>query len=174
MINYQEMLKNIDYSKPFPFAVFGTLRRGFSNHYLMNAKKAFQVYRGVLPGFITEGLWLVEKKGATCPVEIYCYEKQIWDQLIYQIDLLEGFYPCNKNLKTYVYADYERTLADVKIIPDNYKVEFPGLRIRKRDLNIPVEEWSKWQSIPCWIYSNCEANHKKPDSVIWTGSRNVK
>lgn len=167
MFNYQEMLKSVDYSKPFPFAVFGTLKKGYCNHHLMNPNKILHSAKGFIPGYYASNLWLIAKPLATCPVEIYYYHPDNWNEIIDNIDLLESFVYNKKNPKYYYHAGYERTLAEVRILPNDYKL--PGLNIKVRDLGIDEKDWDKYETVPCWIYSNNTANKAKPVSVLWTG-----
>lgn len=162
--------KKCDFSIPFPMGVFGTLRRGCGNHRLMHGGKFDAIKMAFLPNFVANGLWLYYSKGSAAPFEIYSYSKEEWNKMIPSVDRLEGFDPNDDR-----YHGYMRTLVWMHILPENYEHDLfatnkPQLSA-SRDLKIAENDWNKFEKVPCWIYSNTEANQKiKEDTgypVIW-------
>ena len=169
---------------PFPMAVFGTLRQGWSNHHLMGSKLSqriqtdargvfyLQHYKAFLPHFTAVGLSLKYQEEATAPCEVFTYDPLNWRMMIPRVDGLEGFTPGTSFF-------YHRTLVWMHILPKTYKHDFFNVgahRDRYREercLGIPVLDWMKYPRMPCWIYSSAVENEKSQDAkktpIIWDG-----
>jgi len=118
------------------------------------------VQRGFLPHFIPNGLTLDFCPGASGAFEIFWYEPEHFDEVIAPIDRLESFVPGRKP------RWYERTLVEMKIIPDDYDgphadliddIFNEGLNMRQRNIGILEKNWD-FPCCPVWVYSNPEAN----------------
>lgn len=155
---------------PFPMGVFGTLRSGRGNNPLMHRGKVSEHHKAFMPHFYANGLTINFKRDCSAPFEIFCYEPEEWDKMIPSVDRLEGFHP--DYAKEYDYG-YYRTLAWLHVLPDDFshklfeRADIFGFR----DLAIPLEEWNKFERVPCWVYSNRQANEATKeagvDTVIW-------
>lgn len=161
--------QSIHYDRPFPIGVFGTLRklpRPCGNSHLMDGftHPPLHTLRGFLPHFIPNGLSLDFCPGASGAFEVFWYAPEHFDEVIAPIDRLESFVPDRKKPHW-----YERTLVEMKIIPDNYRelggpwadlidnVFNEGLNMQNRDIGIPKEEW-EFSCCPVWVYSNPPTN----------------
>lgn len=145
-------IEKVDYSIAYPMAVFGTLRKNECNNHLMNNGNFHDWKIGFLPNFYCKSIWLNYRKGSSAPFEIFFYSQDEWNKIIKRVDRLEGFSPESKNN-----VGYLRTLVYIHILPSDYK-NFPSLSTRVRDLQIPENQWNDFEKIPCWVYSNDEAN----------------
>lgn len=147
---------------PFPMGVFGTLRQGCGNHRLMGSRQPnsgpqFSSHlKAFLPDFVAVGIHLEWCHNSCAPFEIYVYEPGQWQKMIPRVDMLEGFSPGRSRYR----SSYHRTLANLHVLPDDF--DHPLFRgghlYEARDLAIPVDDWSKFPAIPCWIYSSIEQN----------------
>lgn len=160
--------KPYDFGTPFPMAVFGTLREGEGNNGLMrNSGIPSNTVRAFLPNFIAVSIRLEGQPGSSAPFEIFHYDPEEWNKMIYRVDRLEGFSFSGRQVDD---TWYLRTLAMLRIVPDNDPISFPTLRQTRRNLGIPQDQWGKYEEIPCWIYSNPQANERSGDyPVIWAG-----
>lgn len=161
--------KPYDFGTPFPMAVFGTLREGEGNNRLMRMNGTPSgIARAFLPNFVAVGISLQGQPGASAPFEIFHYEPEEWNKMISRVDGLEGF---SFNGRHVADTWYLRTLAMLRILPDGDTTPFPTLRqATRRNLGIPQDQWENYQEIPCWIYSNPQANETSGAyPVIWAG-----
>lgn len=167
---------------PFPMGVFGTLRKGWANNYLMGGRVAnhrLQPYRykshykAFLPDFVASGLTIYYRPDASAPFEVFAYDRDQWEQMIVAVDSLEGFTPPDGGWH------YHRTLAFLRVLPANFDhplFDPENHRARaqnERNLGIPVNDWHNYPSIPCWIYSGLAENLRALTSsrtpIIWDG-----
>lgn len=167
---YDEFLKAKDIDKydfPFPMAVFGTLRRGWSNSCLMGShKNSFKASRyfdfrylahckAFIPHMLPSGLWLEFQEGCSGAAEVYFYNKNNWNHMIRGVDSLEGFY---KNSGSH---GYNRTLVKMHLLKKDFQSEFYDKKMglyNTRDLAIMESSWNDYATIPAWIYANTEIN----------------
>lgn len=157
------------YSMPFPIAVFGTLRKLPGGHYntkLMYTKEPSAHCKAFLPHFVPVGIWLNFEQDAAGTFEIYFYKPEDFEEVIKEVDRLEGFSPQNNP------HGYIRTLMKVRILPDDYqhKTFDEHINYGGRNLQIPPEEWDAYPSVPAWVYSNVTANEKHYSNLQELGS----
>lgn len=175
---------NEKWQMPFPMGVFGTLRRRRGNDYLMGQLEGSEYSharrdvshirwsKAFLPHFYPSGLTLYHKQNATGPFEIYFFDPKNWNKMIPSVESLEGFRPCSKE-----HYGYHRTLVMLNVLPDNFKhpQRDSSTRWNSHELEIPKDDWSKYPTVPAWVYSNCNANNSSlqsdDTSIIWTGIR---
>ena len=171
-------MKNTNYSAPFPIGVFGTLKLGCGNNYLMgnppNSKSKSISRRGnsseysykshhkaFMPHFSASGLSISFDEGKAAVFEIFTYEPSQWDRMIINVDSLESFSP--NRTSEYEYG-YFRTLALLRVLPNDYESPFYSLERlsygEKRILPIPEKEWTSYPICPCWVYSSKRENLK--------------
>lgn len=176
---------------PFPMGVFGTLRQGWGNHWLMGRKKSKLVlpgepthcyeahYKAFMPHFVAQGLSIHYSPGSSAVFEVFAYDPENWQKMIPRVDRLEGFLPEDAHNKRS--WGYHRTLTWMQILPADFTHDQFDTANRwggKRDLQIPVAEWKNYPKIPCWVYSSVAENvlsaEAKKSPVIWDGVTFVK
>lgn len=176
---------------PFPMGVFGTLRKGNGNAYLMGRPEGSKEensprfrnhtyrswHKAFLPDFHAIGLSIKHEVDDSAVFEVYTYEPDQWKEMIPSVDALEGFSPGHQRLP----YSYWRTLVMMRILPDDFEHEAfeSGLAWgKKRVLDIPRTEWEQYQSIPCWVYSsssqNDAARSRQDHPIIWDGLEPIK
>ena len=146
--------QSIHYYMPFPIGVFGTLRKDQGNSQIMYARDPTLCCKAFLPNITTNGITLEFQEGASAAFEVFFYEPKNWMKVIEKTDYLEGFMP---ELPAY----YQRTLAVLRILPDDYENNLFNQSIDlnpNRSLEIPKETWLDYPSMPTWIYSNVDCN----------------
>jgi gamma-glutamylcyclotransferase (GGCT)/AIG2-like uncharacterized protein YtfP len=157
-----------DFDLPFPMGVFGTLRKGCGNDYLMRRGEVSLHRKAFMPHFLARGLSISFNNGSSAPFEIYCYTQDNWNKMIKGVDALEGFSPNRIEYHSY---GYFRTLAWLHLLPEDFSHKlYEGKWLGdSRDLKIPQEQWSQYDRVPCWVYSNKRGNEmaNKVDTVIW-------
>lgn len=144
------------FGKPFPIAVFGTLRSipcDQGNSSLMFSKKPLSRKKCFIPHFLPKGIWLEFKENACGVAELFFYDPHDWAFILKKIDTLEGF---SYSQSSY---GYHRTLINVRLLPDDFGDDIydQGLRLKERDFKIPRDEWN-FPCIAAWVYSNLSAN----------------
>jgi len=170
-------LEQVTFDKIYPVATFGTLRWGWNgqkaggNHHLMKGYSAHK--KAFLPHFIAESLAIHHKRNSCAPFEIFEYDEVNYNKMIPRVDALESFNPNRKQFDEYY---YHRTLANLRVLPDDFNHElFNKIDLwRERDLDIPSSQWEQFPIMRCWIYSSIKENRlslKYDDSpVIWMGT----
>jgi len=196
------LLKEFDqqdnkWTAPFPMGVFGTLRMGCGNDYLMgsplegerdprqsngrwwggaredNRGRYSSHHKAFMPHFVAHGLSISFAYSKAAVFEVFTYKPDEWNQMIGSVDNLEGFHPGGRRWQ----GGYWRTLAYLHILPDDYQhKQFKGMGMGDRVLPIPMEEWSKYPHVPCWVYSSIRENKaceerlgKEHSPIIWYG-----
>lgn len=156
---------------PFPLAVFGTLRRGFANHHLMQRGRIQAERRALLPHFVARDLELFFHAGASAPCEVFFYAPDQWQRVIGPVDELEEFVPGQVQA-----IGYHRTLAWLRLVPDGFRhplFETTELA-HERNLAIQRSQWEEYEQVPCWVYANVRANQQAgtmiDSPIIWDGS----
>jgi len=195
----RQLLKAFDnqeekWHQPFPMGVFGTLRLGCGNHYLMGneqGKPPPQVeqfrydrppyqshHKAFMPHFVAVGLSIHHNPGSSAVFEVFTYTPEDWSDMIGSVDSLEGFHPTSTQGYSY---SYHRTLTWLHILPDDFEsphYEGTGLWGRgPRDLEIPKETWDQYERVPCWVYSSLHDNGLSrglsDTPIIWCGDEVV-
>ena len=158
------------WSLPFPLAVFGTLRRCFANHHLMQLGR-IQAHRyAFLPHFWARDLELIFHAGASTPCEVFFYAPDQWQRVIGPVDELEAFVPGQVQA-----SGYHRTLAWLRLLPDSFcHPLFEATELaHERNLAIERSHWEEYEQVPCWVYANVRANQQAREMidtpVIWDG-----
>ena len=183
LFEFDRSPESLKWDFSFPMGVFGTLRQGWGNDYLMGHKEGTKPlprsrphtfaahYKAFLTDFVAVGLRIRHEPGASAPFEIYVYEESQWEEMITNVDMLEGFSPGRHS------GGYHRTLANLHILPAEFTHPlFEGRTTRDdRNLKIPMSQWNKYYSLPCWIYSSVSENDATVDSprtpILWDGVR---
>ena len=164
----------------FPMGVFGTLRENQCNNGLMHGRERFTEAKAgsktyvtkhrnaFLPHFYAEGLGIRFEADACSPFEIFEYEEKDWSEKIMNpVDRLESFSVDSYEAK----GGYYRTLANLRVLPDDYSEGFGKVQLwGRRDLKIPVEDWEKFPKMACWIYSSPDQNKK---TVIYCREKGI-
>lgn len=170
----RELSPELRWDLPFPMGVFGTLRKGRGNAYRMERGHIGGHFKAFMPHFIAHGLSITFKQGASAPFEIYAYTPENWKKMIPGVDALEGFSPAYATRNRQYHFGYYRTLAWLHVLPDAFSHNLfdEGRRLdATRDLELPVDEWSQYERVPCWVYSNIHGNaasrEADVDTVIW-------
>lgn len=189
LLEFEQAPEAIKWDFVFPMGVFGTLRQGWGNDFLMGYRKGTKPqprsrphtfvahYKAFLTDFVAVGLRVRNEPGATAPFEIYVYEEDQWEQMIPRVDSLEGFRPGNRSSH-----GYHRTLANLHILPADFQHPLykegdaaSSVWDRDRNLRIPLMQWTNYHSMPCWIYSSLSENNATIDSprtpILWDGVR---
>jgi len=168
---FQKASNKEKYDFPFPMAVFGTLRKDYSNSCLMRNRnvECLAHSKAFITHMIPSGLWLDFKKDATGVAEVYFYDKLNWKSMIRSVDGLEGF---NKHSDSNY--GYNRTLVRIHLLPKDFKSNFYGknsILYSDRDFGILESCWEQYVSIPAWIYANTETNVNclklKNHPILW-------
>lgn len=146
------------HSKPFPLAVFGTLREIPSdqgNARLMRIRKPLAHRKCFIPHFLPTGIWLEFKPYACGVAELFFYDPSDWGEVLSKVDSLEGLGSGGSKY------GYHRTLINVRLLPDDYACDVynKGLSLKARDLSIPREEWL-FPPVAAWVYSSTAANNE--------------
>ena len=135
--------------------------------------KPLEIHRSFIPHIEARGIWLDFKLNGCVPCETYFYQPDGFQKAIPRIDGLEGFDAHYQ--RSYGYL---RTLLNTYLLPDDYAEDIfrLGLRLDKRDLAIPKDQWNKFHMIPTWAYSNHEANkylkELSDNPVLYDGGSN--
>jgi len=161
---------------PFALGVFGTLRiipNNQGNARLMVGAKGRQIeykhQRAFVPHVLPSGIWVDLSVGASGIFEIFSYSPEDFADIIVGVDMLEGFNPKSSSR----WGGYHRTLVNAKLLPDDYPNDLfeKGIRFDNRDLGISQEEWSNYEEVPAWIYSNATLNRQLEElensPLIW-------
>jgi hypothetical protein len=185
------------YKFQFPMAVFGTLRKlpnSHGNSYLMgrhensiktenNERRWFRDIadhkyychsRGYIRNVVPAGLSLHPHKDASGVVEVFFYNKNNWNQMIGNVDGLEGFDARSLRKYNSCYG-YLRTLVEIHLLPKNFRSEFfdsYDSLSASRDLALAPQEDLCYPTIPAWIYSNLDTNRfleKIQKTILWCG-----
>jgi gamma-glutamylcyclotransferase (GGCT)/AIG2-like uncharacterized protein YtfP len=163
--------ENERWSLPFPMGVFGTLRQGRGNNYLMHHSKVSGYARAFMPHFIASGLTIYHSPNASAPFEVFYYEGVDWGKMIPSVDSLEGFSPSSERDSRW--GGYYRTLAWLHVLPKEFKHElYETVSLgTSRDLRIDSKTWTEYTRILCWVYSSRNQNKAAEDAklspVIW-------
>lgn len=188
-INTEELMRQFNESSfkwnvPFPMAVFGTLRAGWGNHYLMGTKDGERPrfkshHKAFLPHFVATGLSIKYSPDSSAVCEVYTYDAENWARMIPNVDGLEGFRPGRER---HYSGGYHRTLMNLHILPDDFQSPFYENERgygrgwgSVRDLQIPKTEWGNYPKVPCWIYSSVYQNQEclieSDTPFIWDGTK---
>jgi len=170
------------WNQPFPMGVFGTLRKGCCNDALMGGDhmalrlhppEYHSHHRAFMPHFVASGLSIYHSPASSAVFEVFTYTPENWAKMIHSVDCLEGFHPDRDRDHDW---GYQRTLAWLHILPDDYDSPFWADDVwgsGERDLKIPVEEWSQYARVPCWVYSSMRQNRLSQEledsPIIWCG-----
>jgi gamma-glutamylcyclotransferase (GGCT)/AIG2-like uncharacterized protein YtfP len=178
----------------FPMGVFGTLREGVGNNRLMHRATIAKHRMAFLPHFYAAGLSVGHRKNSTAPFEVFFYTPEEWRKMIYSVDCLESFSPKHAHgRKDHNY--YYRTLVWLYLLPEGSKehdVIIEGkdnsIKLEKsfverwfpqgypdlgedRNMSIAPKDWSLFEKVPCWVYSNMRATtevvKEENHPVIW-------
>lgn len=186
LLEFEQSPDQLKWDFHFPMGVFGTLREGWGNAYLMGTRQGTPSpsplrqhvykahYKAFLHDFVAVGLRICYEPGSTAPFEIYEYTEVDWAKMIGNVDRLEGFSPgCRGG---YHRGGYHRTLARLHVLPADFKhPQFESKGGERRNLHLPKADWIKYPSLPCWIYSSVRENDASIDSprtpIIWDGVR---
>ena len=147
-----------NYATSFPIAVFGTLRQIPSNQgnlHRMLTHEPVDHRMAFIPHMLPSGIWVDFEEGASGLFEVFFYDKKDFPDVIRSVDALESFSPDH-------HYGYHRTLLRAHLLPDDYpkaKWKFEkGIRWDNRTMGIPEDEWSNFETVPAWAYSNSETN----------------
>jgi len=167
---------------PFPFAVYGTLRKGCNNNIMMDNSGPDKGWRpscphpytshspAHLPGYYADSIQIFRAHGERsstvgCPFEIYSYADEHFAEVLPPIDRLESFSPQHGGFSCYI-----RCLAWLTVLPAESWgsiPEFtgtPNLHARRFMKAPPASD--ETPAVPCWIY--CSRDEVDGPSIIWT------
>lgn len=161
--DYETQLENFgddyhaNYATSFPIAVFGTLRKiphDQGNLHRMLTREPIDHRMAFIPHMLPSGIWVDFEEGASGLFEVFFYDKKDFPDVIRSVDSLEGF-------RADHHYGYWRTLLSAHLLPNDYPKDLfnRGIRWDNRTLEIPEDEWSDFETVPAWAYSNSETNN---------------